>query len=530
MSRTENSEPVAESLRTQSIGGMLWTITRTGGMVALRFLMLIVLARLLTPEEFGLMSAASIVLGFSAIFYQLGVGPALVQRPEISPTHIRTGLTVSVGLSLVFWGAVALGAPLIARLFDLDDLVPVLQVAALVFPISGISVVATSLMQRDLRFRELAIIDVGAYAIGYGIVGVSLAAMGAGVWALVGAHLTKSAVSSIALVVKGHYGLRPGFNVGAFRELMVYGGGFTLARVFNYMAGQGDNFVAARWLGAAALGAYGRAYQLLAFPVNQLTFVIGEVLFPAMARIQESKERLSGAFRRGATFMALVFAPLGLIAAVLAPEIVAVFLGDGWSETIGPFQVLAVGMLFRAGYQISDVLVKATGAVYRRAWRQAAYAVAVVAGAWIGQHWGLVGMSFGVLAALIVNFILMSHLSITLTSLTWGQFLRAHIPALGLSLLALGSSWGMAFWLRGLEAPDIVTLVSAAVVAVGAIALVVFLRPGILGPDQSWMLSTAQETLRRLKRGKRSRDKESSSQASEKSTSEPAGDRKGTGR
>lgn len=462
--------------------------------------MLVVLARLLTPEEFGVMSAALVVLGFSSMFYSLGVGPALVQRPEVTTAQIRAGITGSVALSLIFGGAVALGAPLIASIFEIPELAPVLVILAIEFPLQGISVVAWSLMQRDLRFRELAIIEVGSYALGYGIVGVTLALTGAGVWSLVAAHLTKGAVVTIALLARGRYGFRPGFDRKAFKELMSYGGGFTLARVFNYMARQGDNFVAARWLGAAALGIYGRAYQLVVFPISQLAIVIGDVLFPAMAQIQASVDRLSVAFRRGTSVMALVFAPLGFVSAVLAPEIIAVLLGPDWSEAVAPFQILAVGMLFRAVYKMSDVLVQATGAVYRRAWRQAAYAVAVVVGSWIGQFWGLVGLAFGVLGALILNYALMSQLSISLTPMTWKQFLKAHLPAVEIGALALVCSLGVAIWLRSIDAPDVVTLATALAVTISAIALLVRLRPSVLGPDQPWIHSIATELLGKFKR------------------------------
>ena len=246
-SEQENAaERTNTSLRDGSVSGLLWTISRTGGMVGLRLLMLVILARLLTPADFGVMSAATIVLAFSAMFYQMGVGPALVQRSEVTADHIRAASSGAIIMSLMFGGAVALGAPVIASAFDIEGLIPVLRVIAIEFPIKGIAVVPLSLMQRELRFRDLAIIDIVSYAIGYGIVGVTMAVFGAGVWALVGAHLTGTVVSAVLALIKSRYGLRPGFNVTAFRELMVFGGGFTIARVFNYIAGHGDNFVAAR--------------------------------------------------------------------------------------------------------------------------------------------------------------------------------------------------------------------------------------------------------------------------------------------
>src|SRR5439155_10953704 len=118
---------------------------------------------------------------------------------------------------------------------------------------------------------------------------------------------------------------------------------------------------------------------------------------------------------------------------LLAPEAVHVLLGARWTRVVAPFQILAIGMLFRTSYKMSDSLTRATGAVYRRAWRQVVYAGLVIGGAWIGQHWDLTGVAWGVLASLTINFLLMAQLSLTVAGLTWTSLWHMHVPGVGVT-------------------------------------------------------------------------------------------------
>lgn len=484
------------SLRTRSIDSLFWSVVRVLTLIGLRFGVLMILARLLAPEEFGLMSAALIVFSISGLFYQLGLGAAIIQRRNLTTSHIRSGVTGSVLVSLLVGGVVVIAAPGISGFFDFEGLTPILRVVALEFPFAGISAIARALMERDLRFRELAAVDASAYAAGYGVVGISLALTGAGVWALVIAHLVTSAISAVVLLTIQRQAIRPGFQREAFRDLMVFGGGDTVAKVFGALAGQGDNIVAGRWLGASALGIYGRAFQLVVFPVSQMNLIVNQVLFSAMSKLQDSSERLAVALRRGSTITAAIYSPMSMVMVVLAPEVVLVVLGPNWTNAIVPLRILALGMTFRAGYQMGDAVSRASGAVYRRAWRQGIFAAAVLLGAWIGQFWGLAGLSFGVLIALGINYILMSWLALSLTSLDWKRFAGAHLPGVRLGFVAISITWLIASGIRSLDAPDLVTLVAAPLSTALSLGILIRSVPKVMGPDREWLYGVLRETIR----------------------------------
>jgi PST family polysaccharide transporter len=188
--------------------------------------------------------------------------------------------------------------------------------------------------------------------------------------------------------------------------------------------------VVAKWLGLSALGLYDRAYQLMVAPAMLLGQVMDEILFASLAPIQEDRSLVAAAYRQCVVGVALVMLPLTAVAWTLAPEIVHVVLGPAWSGVTTPFRILALGTLFRTTYKISDSLTRALGAMYRRAWRQWAYAAFVIGGAIIGQHWGLAGVAWAVLLALAGNVLLQAHLVMKLVPFTWSDLLAAHGPAL----------------------------------------------------------------------------------------------------
>ena len=389
-----------QDMTHQALRGLLWTAWGKGGQAVLQVLALVVLARLLSPADFGVVSAAVVVVGFASVFSKLGLGPALVQRADLEPRHVRTAFAASVYFGLLVGGVLWLAAPAIAGFFRIDGVEPVMRALAWLFPLRGLSVVAESLVQRDLGFRRLANLEVGTFALGYGAVGIPLAALGYGVWALVAATMSQSILNTLLLLVLRPHPMHVLLDRRSFGELMSFGGGFTIARLFNDLALQGDSLVVGRWLGPEALGLYGRAHQLMATPAALFGQILDQVLFPAMARVQDDVRRLAGAYTRGIALIALVMLPTSAALFILAPELIRLVLGPQWAGVVAPFQILAAGMLFRTSYKMSDSVVRATAAVYRRALRTAIYALLVIGGAWVGQHWGTTGVAFAVLGAL----------------------------------------------------------------------------------------------------------------------------------
>jgi len=476
---TENQPK--ENLTKSTVSAFGWQFTSFIAQALLQLLVLAVLARLLTPEDFGVLGLAMIFVGFAALFSQLGVGPALIQRSDLTPLHIRVGFTISILLSLLFTVLLIVASPLAAIIFRDDQVTPVLKIVSLNFMFAGLGVVAESLLKRELRFKRLMWTNVLSYLIGHAGVGIIMAWLGYGVWALVGATLGQSLLKSVLLLIYHPHPILPSLARRESGQLLFFGGGFTLAHFLNYSANQGDYFVVGRVLGSDALGLYTRAYQLMMLPAKYFGQVLTVVLFPVMAKLQHKRAQLTKVYLAGIGMVTLVSAPLGVLMVALAPEIVEVLLGPNWSAAVVPFQVLALGVVARTSYKIDDSLARALGVMYRRSVRDAIYAAAVVLGTWIGLRWGLEGAAFGVLAAVVLNYLLALQMSVGLLDCRWSQIAKALLPAIYPAALVALVSFTLRPALQAYGLPAWFILVAVTLVNGVGIAAMYLLKPQILG-------------------------------------------------
>jgi O-antigen/teichoic acid export membrane protein len=491
-------EPTPRGLTQRAIGGMFWTFSGTGVQVAVQVLAIMALGRLLTPAEFGLMGAATVIIGCSQIVSQVGVGPAIIQRRELEPMHIRVAVTLSVVLGLLLGAVVWVGAPQIAAFYRMPELEPVLRAISFLFPMDGLNTVAKAILTRELRFRLYIALDVAAYVFGYALVGVVLAWMGYGVWALVSANLAQLGLRLVLMFLATRHSLRPSLNWGAARDLLRFGFGHSMAQIGTLLSQQGDNLVVGRWLGPAALGIYGRAYNLMVMPAHAFGRIINRVLFPVMSQVQDEPTRLANGYERSLAIVAFISLPLSAYLWVVAPEFIALILGPRWGDVVLPFRLFSISLLFRMSTKISDACTKAAGEVYLRAILQYVYAALVVIGAVIGQRWGVGGVAVAVSIAMAVTWQNMAWLARRVTGLSWPRFFVAHLPAAALALVIAATAAVVAHWARGAHLGGIFVLVVAGLAAAGVGFAVVRLRPAVfLGPHGTWAVDHAGELRRR---------------------------------
>ncbi len=435
-SETHNRTPIhssRSSLMKRTLSGLKWSYISVLLQAILQLGVIAILARLLLPTDFGLLSIALIFIGLAELISQLGIGPAIIQRRELTARHIRSGFTLSIVFGIIIFVFLWFSAPIIASFFKNEAVTNVLRIISITFVIRSFGFVAEALLRRYLRFKELMIVEVLSFAVGYGCVGISMALMGKGVWSLVIAVFVQHVFYVIIVLFFSHHSFLFLFSFSELRDLLSFGGGFTLARIFNFAALQGDNFVVGRILGADALGLYIRAYQLMTLPATYFAQVLDKVLFPAMAEIQIETERLRRVYLRAVEITSMIALPTSVVMFFTAPEIIGTLFGHKWTDSVPVLQILALGVLFRTGYKISDSLARALGAVYRRAWRQGIYATLVVLGTITGTTWGLSGVAVAVVISVFINFLIMSHLSLSLLKVSWTVFMRSHLPAVWVS-------------------------------------------------------------------------------------------------
>lgn len=482
----------AKGLTHHTLVGFFWSFSGTGGQAVLQLLVLSVLSRLLTVEDYGLANIANVITVLASVFFKVGVGPSIIQRADLTTNHVRSAFTLSVILGGLLSTVIYTMAPVFAGLMgDLPGLTETLRGLSFLFVISGFSTVATALNYRNLNFKIKARFQLTSYFLGFGIVGIGLAFLGYGVWALVWASLVQALISAFCYLRASPHPKRPQLNLPALKDLLSYGTGISLGQIFNRFANAGDNLIVGATLGARAVGVYGQAFRLMVLPAVYFGQVLDSVLFTAMSKVQDQTATLRAVYRRGVVAIALFVLPLSGFLFVLAPEFILVLLGPQWDAVVLPFQIFTVSMLFRTSYKMGDALARSNGAVYRRAYRQFIFSILVLLGAWVGHFWGVVGVTVGVSLAIIANFFSMAQLSLQITELTWSEFLKIHIAPLILAAVVLLETLLMAALLRYLGTPALITLLLAGLAALLTFVGTVSLAPRrFLGEDGMWILET----------------------------------------
>ena len=492
---------MTSTLQSRTLRGVVVTFLTYAGQVVLSLAVLAVTARLLTPADFGLAATAMVVLAGVQLASQLGLAAALVQLQAAGPGHARTAMTAAVAASLVLAAGVALLAGRAGDFFAQSGLRPVLLVVAAALPVVTVGSILEALAQRELRFSYLAVTNLVAYLVGYGISGIALALLGAGAWALVAAQLVLQLVRA-AWLARGHLEvLRPRMDRGELRELLGFGVGYSWSQIANFAAAQGDTVVLARLAGGAALGYYTRAYQLMMVPAHGLGTVADRVLFPALASIQTDRARLARGYLLATGLVALLSAPVAAAAIVAAPHLVLLLMGDQWGPAVRPFQVLVAVLALRTGSKIADSLARALGLVGRLAINQTAYAALAIGGAWLGYRAaGVTGASIGVAAAISANY----GLSVAMCTSAVGVRVRevVAIQLRSATTFVLLLAGGVVIE-RTLDRAGLAGAPAAAAAAVAVIGLfvgVLLLLPSRLGQEGGWLRATARAATARARR------------------------------
>ncbi|MBN2399871.1 MAG: MOP flippase family protein [Candidatus Aminicenantes bacterium] len=337
------------SLRQRTLHGIGWSglsqVLRQGLQVGVS----VVLARLLTPSDFGALAMVLVFTGFAASFSDLGLGAALIQKQDAGPRHAATVfcLQMIVGITLALLLMVT--APLIAGFYKNPRLVRLCLGIAPTFILTAFLGVPMALLQKAMAFRKIAMIETVA-VFGSGTVAILLALNGWGIWSLVVQSLLTALLIAVLSWRLSRWRPQFAFNLSAWRELRRFSSALTGFNLLNYWIRNLDNLVIGKFIGPVALGIYSRAYHLMLYPISQVSGMVSRVMFSAMASIQDQTERLRAIYLRAARLIALVTFPLMTGMAVLADLFIVTVFGSPWQDAAGILRILAmVGLLQSVG-------------------------------------------------------------------------------------------------------------------------------------------------------------------------------------
>ena len=380
--------------------GVAWNTTAKMATRAAQFLVTIVLARLLLPADFGLAEMAAMVTMMFGMVAEFGFAHALIQKAEVTTEDIRTAMTLSILFACVLASAGVAASGFVAGLFDAPSLQKPLAVACLGIVAAAVSVTPRALLMKRFDFRSIAIADFASSVL-YGLTGIALAILGAGVWSLVLAVLVMIVSQAVILSVRSRCAFRPLIDIASAKELVPFGARMFGANFLDYLRGNLDYFVIGLTLGAAPLGIYTIAFRIADFPRSRLVTTISEVSFSAMSSVHREIEMLRRSYSRALAMAALFAFPLLLGFTTLAPEFVAAVYGQKWMGAVAPLRILLPMVLLLIISQQSTMVLVAMGEPGRYLKMAGAYTAGVGVLAAAGAPWGVSGVALGVLAATV---------------------------------------------------------------------------------------------------------------------------------
>jgi O-antigen/teichoic acid export membrane protein len=332
------------NLRQRTISSGLITVAAQGAQFLLNLAYIMVLARLLAPEEFGLVAMVTTVMGFLRIFQDAGLSTATVQRREITHGQVSNLFWVNVGVGGVITLLVAVSAPGIAWFYHEPRLEGITLVLSITFLLASSTVQHVALLNRQMRFGAIAVIDTVSMLAGY-LAGTGIALLGYGYWALVGANVIQLAIRFVlAWLVSGWRPQLPSRNTQT-GHLLTFGANLTAGTLMLSIARGADNLLIGRFFGAAAVGLYSRASILLIRPLQQFMQPINTVVIPALSRVQTEHDRYRRAFLQVFEAIALLsFLFTGLLLA-LAHPLTLVVLGPKWEAAAVIFANFTIAAL-----------------------------------------------------------------------------------------------------------------------------------------------------------------------------------------
>ncbi len=440
--------PPQRSLGSRAAGGAAVTMAGQGAKMVVQFGGIVLLARLLTPYDYGLMAMVTAIVGVAEILRDFGLSSAAIQAKQVSREQRDNLFWINSAIGLVLSVVVFFSASWIARFYHEPVLVTISQALAVTFLLNGMTTQYRAHLSRGLRFGQVALSDVGAQTAGL-VAGVVAALVGWGYWALVLQQVVQALVNLVIAALCARW--LPGrYRRNApMRTFLSFGWNLMAAQLLGYASRNVGQVIIGARTGADALGLYNRAFQLLMMPLNQINAPATTVALPVLSQLQDQRERFAAFLLRGQSTMVHLIVAVFAFACAQALPLIVLVLGEQWRAAVPLFQVLTIGGIFQAAAYAAYWVFLAKGLMRQQLVYSLVARVLLIACILAGSVWGVMGVAVGYSVGLFVLWPL---------SLVWigrisdapaaGLFHNGARAIVGYGLCA-ALSYGASYWVGG---------------------------------------------------------------------------------
>ncbi len=415
------------NLTRRAIAGAFWIGGASVVRLFIRMFAVAILARLVTPTDFGILAASLIVVDFAVMMGQLGLNSVIIQRKEILDRHLATAFGVSIplmcGLVIGMWYA----APLFSKLLAIEEIATITKFLTLMVVFRLFGGLVEAILARDLRTKEIASTSVLSWTFAAFLVAIPLAFFGYGYWALVAMSIVEAGIWCALLSYFAWDRLQlPRIDSQSFSEILPLGLGFAIEAPFSFFSVNVDRFLVARLLGVSDLGLYSRSAFLAKTGATVFNGIIRTTAFPVMAKVQNDDVRLKKALSNGIAFTALLTIPVGLFSALFSAEIIAVLLGPNWGAATFPLATFGVSLYPILGQSFIFGFFNSIGRPYSLITTQVLFLLALTVAIVTLYGFGLSIVCVGIAAAAFFRYFLLLRLTSNIAKIDLASIAQLH--------------------------------------------------------------------------------------------------------
>jgi PST family polysaccharide transporter len=414
------------NLKRQTIQGIFWSGLQNWGSQAGSFIIFLILARLLTPDAFGLVALANVFINFMQIFLNQGFPQILIQKSELKSRDINTIFWTQVFTGFLLTIIIFVSAGITANFFHQPSLITILQVLSLLFIINAFSQTQAALLMRSFKFKIMATRSLLGIIIA-GIVGVGMALLGYGVWSLVGQQLTYELMGVVVLWTASNWRPKWEFSWATLRSVFRFSInvlGYKLVEFFNQRT---DSIIIGYFFGEVILGYYAISHRILEVMSQLLIGTLNQVALPTLSRLQDNSQKFIEAFYRVTQFTSLIAFPVFFAVIILSPDLVVSLFGQKWTNAIPILQIIPLVGILRAITAFQRSTFVALGKPVLQFKLGFLNAILNIIACLIAVQWGILAVATAYVLSDYLVFPLGQWLLSQLIPLTWKTYLSQFI-------------------------------------------------------------------------------------------------------
>lgn len=438
-----SNQHMKESLKTKTIHGMFWSFSDTVMTQSLSFLIQIILARILLPEDFGLIGVIAIFLAIANSIIDSGFSNALIRKKEVSQKEYSTTFIFNLAIAALLYILLFLSAPAIAGFFQADQLIPILRVISVILIIDSFGMTQRIMMIRRIDFKAQAKMSCIASSLS-GVSAIILAYWGYGVWALVFRIIVMQSMQTVLLCYYNRWKPAFLFHTGSFRELFQFGWKLLLSRMLDAFYQNLYYMIIGKYFSVTALGYYTNAKKLNDVASQALSAAVQKVSYPVLSAMQDDRQKLRSGYRRIIRSTMFIAFPLMIgLSAVSEPFILFMF-GEKWAASVPYVQLMCVeGMLYPLhSINLNILQVKGRSDLFLRLELIKKMIFTLIVAAVMYVQGGIVGLILGGAASSVISYFINAYYSAALISYSIKEQLKDISPSFFISCMMGGIAWG----------------------------------------------------------------------------------------